>query len=71
MKPDFVNEPFHTSQFVIAGRHCSVQVYVVIRSKMILEQPAISDNPFEAQERFSSRDSRAKGTHILRLFNHL
>jgi hypothetical protein len=71
VKPDFVNEPFHVSQFVIAGSLCSVQVYLVVMTEMILEQPAISGNPVKAQERFSSRDSCAKGAHVLRLLNHL
>jgi hypothetical protein len=46
-------------------------VYVVIRSEMILEQPAVSGNPVKAQERFSPRDSCAKGAHVLRFLNHL
>jgi hypothetical protein len=71
MKPDFVNEPFHLSQFVIAGSLCSIEVYLVVRTKMILEQPAVSGNPVKAQERFSSRDSCTKGAHVLRFLNHL
>jgi hypothetical protein len=71
VKPDFVNEPFHLSQFVIAGSFCSIQVYLVVRTEMILEQPAISGNPVKAEKRFSSRDSCAKGAHVLRFLNHL
>jgi hypothetical protein len=44
---------------------------MVIRAKMILEQPATGGNPVEAQERFSSCDACTKGTHVLCFLNYL
>ena len=71
VKTDFIHESFHLSQFSIVGGFCSIEMNMVIRTEMILKQPAVTGNPVETKQRFAPCYSCAESAHILCFLNYL